>query len=234
MKYFRIALLFILSVTPLAAVADAPEQQGLVQGSIGVMTLQDETAKWGDISDRGVDIDFANLAVIGAEWEFPIQTGWVHWGINPGGSVGWQSDGTTFSGGFTAENGDRLDIELDNEFFVAEIHLGAYVRGRLNDRITTYAAAGPALVYAEHTAQNERVTRSPVPWPQGTDVVGEEDASAIDIGYYARAGIDFEVRPAQHMGLSLRYSASELDFDDTIGTIDVEGTQVLFTYSTRY
>ncbi len=234
MKKFLTALLAIPTTLPLAAVAEPPEHPVFAQGSIGVMTIQDENARWGEISDRGVDIDFANLAVIGAEWEFPFHTGWVHWGISPGGSIGWESGDTTFSGGFTGGNGGTLEVELENEFFIAEVHLGGFVRGRLNERITTYAAAGPALVYAEHRVQGENITRSPEPWPADAVLVGDEEASAINIGYYARAGIDFEIRRDQHMGFSLRYSASELDFDDTIGTVDVEGTQLLFTYSTRY
>lgn len=234
MKNYLPTLFAATLALPTAASADLPEEPALVQGSIGVMSIRDENARWGDISDRGVDVDFANLFVVGAEWEYPFHTGWVHWGVSPGGSIGWQGDDTTFSGGFSDEAGGVVNVELDNSLFMAELHLGGFVRGRLTDRITTYAAAGPALVYAEHKTRSERVRSSPDAWPEGVELVGDEDASALDLGFYARAGIDFEVRRGAHMGLSLRYSASELDFDDTIGTIDVTGTQVLFTYSTSY
>ncbi|NND66017.1 MAG: outer membrane beta-barrel protein [Halioglobus sp.] len=234
MKYYLIGLTALTLALPLQALAELPDEPSLVQGSLGIMSINDQNAEWGDISQRGVDVDFANLFVIGAEWEYPFHTGWVHWGISPGGSIGWQGDDTTFSGGFADAEGTTLNIELDNSLLIVELHLGGFVRGRLTDRITTYAAAGPALVYAQHKTESERVTRSPEPWPAGAEVVGDEDASALDFGLYARAGIDFEVRQGEHMGFSVRYSASELDFDDTIGTIDVEGTQVLFTYSTRY
>ncbi|MFT4615713.1 MAG: hypothetical protein ACI9NT_002871 [Bacteroidia bacterium] len=225
----------ICSLLPIAAIAaPAGDELPLVQGSFGMMILSDQDAQWGDLSDEGVDVDFSNLPVIGLEAEYVFHEGWIHWGFNPGGSIGWQGDGTNFSGRFSDDSGAEVNIELENSLFVAEIHMGGYIRGRLTDRVTTYAAAGPMLMYAEHTVENEQVERTPDPLPEGAEIIGGADSSAFDIGYYARAGIDFEVRQGEHMGLGFRYLSAELDFDDSIGTIDVEGPQVLFTYSRRY
>lgn len=233
MKHAIVPLFALALLHPQIAAAEFPEEPALVQGSLGIMNINDQDARWSEISDSDLDVDFANLFVVGAEWEFPFYTGFVHWGLNPGGSIGWQGDDTKFSGTINGDTGATINFELDNSLFIAELHLGGYVRGRLTDRITTYAAAGPALFYAEHKTKSERVDE-PDSLPGDGIVDGSENASALDFGFYARAGVDFEVRRGAHMGLSVRYGASELDFSDTIGNVDIEGTQLLFTYSTRY
>ena len=52
-------------------------------------------------------------------------------------------------------------------------------------------------------------------------------------GYYARAGIDFAINNRQHLGFGVRYMSTELDFDKTVGNIDIEGPQYVLTFSTR-
>ena len=233
MKHVLTSLFALGLALAQAAAADFPDEPTLVQGSLGIMKINDQDARWSEIADSDLDIDFANLFVVGAEWEFPFYTGWVHWGLNPGGSIGWQGDDTTFSGSVNGDTGATINFELDNSLFIAELHLGGYVRGRVTDRITTYAAAGPAIFYAEHKTRSERIDQ-PDALPGGEILEGDENASALDFGFYARAGIDFEVSRGAHMGVSVRYGTSELDFSDTIGNVDIEGTQLLFTYSTRY
>ena len=82
--------------------------------------------------------------------------------------------------------------------------------------------------------RSERIVRTPDPLPEGTEILSDADSSAFNIGFYARAGIDFEVRRGEHMGLGFRYLSAKMDFDDTIGTLDMEGPQILFTYARRY
>ena len=221
MKHVLTSLITLALVLPQAAAADFPEEPTLVQGSLGIMRLNDQDARWTEISDS----DLANLFVVGAEWEFPLYTGFVHWGLNPGGSIGWQGDDTTFSGSINGDTGATVNFELDNSLFIAELHVGGYVRGRLTARITTYAAAGPALFYAEHKTRSERVDQ-PAALDGGDILEGDENASALDFGFYARAGIDFEVSRGAHMGFSVRYSGSELDFSDTIGNVDKHGNTI--------
>ena len=105
--------------------------------------LDDQTGRWDDISDEPVDVDFSSLPSGGIEAEYVFDYGYVHVGLNPGGSIAWKSDDTRFAGGFTEETGGVLAVDVDNSLFLAELHLGGYVRGRLHERITAYAAAGP-------------------------------------------------------------------------------------------
>ena len=44
---------------------------------------------------------------------------------------------------------------------------------------------------------------------------------------------DFEIGNNRYLGLGVRYISTELDFDRTIGNIDVTGPQYVLTYSAR-
>lgn len=226
------ALLLALPTTPaFAAPADSPAP--LFQVFLGVLELDDQSGNWQAISDSGVDVDFSSLPSGGVEAEYVYGTGWVHWGLNPGGSVSWKNDDTNISGSLTNANGGTLRVDLDNSLFLFELHLGGYVRGRLQERITAYAAAGPMVMYGSHDVKNENVEGVPQPATDNIPQLDNTDSSDINVGYYARAGIDFEIDDHQQLGLGIRYLSTELDFDKTVGNIDIEGPQYVLTYTTR-
>jgi len=239
MKYFlpvlSATLLLALQSVPAAADGVDEKEKPLIQVFLGVLELDDQTGQWGDISEGAVDVDFSSLPSGGIETEYVFGRDWVHWGVNAGGSLAWKNDDTNFSGGFTEETGGVLRIDVDNSLFLFELHLGGYVRGRLSNRITTYAAAGPMVMYGEHEVQDERAEQL----PEGNPVSGsveftDTDSNDVNIGYYGRAGVDFEIGEKQHMGLGLRYMSTELDFDKTIGKIDIKGPQYVLTYTAQF
>jgi len=225
-------LFFALPIAPVWAAREqgpAPSMQVF----LGVLEPDDQTGEWDDISDDEVDVDFSSLPSGGIELEYIFGRDWVYWGLNPGGSVAWKNDDTNFAGTLTNENGGTLLVELDNSLFLMELHLGAYVRGRLGDKVTAYAAAGPMLMYGSHDVENENV--------QGTLDLTVDDALAIEhsdssdtnIGYYVRTGIDFQIDEKQYLGLGVRYMGTELDFDQTVGKLDIKGPQYVLTFTTQ-
>ena len=218
-----------------ADAAAVDREPALIQVFLGVLELDDQTGNWDEISDGNVDVDFSSLPSGGIEAEYAFYRNWVHWGINSGGSIAWKSDDTNFSGGFTEETGGVLRVDVDNSLFLLELHLGGYVRGRITDRITAYAAAGPMVMYGEHEVEDESVEQLPVgTTADGSVVLTNKDSNDVNLGYYGRTGIDFEIKDGQHMGLGFRYMSTELDFDKTIGKIDIKGPQYVFTYSARF
>ncbi len=227
------ALFFALQM--IAAQAEAPSESApLVQVFLGVLELDDQTANGYGASQDKIDIDFSSLPSGGVETEYTFAKGWVHWGLNPGGSISWKTDDTRFSGRLANGNGGTVVLEADSSLFLAEIHLGGYLRGRLSDRITTYAAAGPMVMYGSHDVNNENSTSAPPQMtPTGTAVFEETDSSDISVGYYLRAGIDFSIQNNQHIGFGIRYMSTELDFNKTVGKVDIKGPQYVLTYSTQ-
>ena len=227
------ALFFALQIT--AAQAQAPaDSPPLVQIFLGVLELDNQTTSGGGESQGTVDIDFSSLPSGGLELEYTFARGWVHWGLNPGASVSWKTDDTRFSGSSTNGSGGTVVLEADSSLFLAEIHLGGYVRGRVSDRITTYAAAGPMVMYGSHDVNNESSTSAPPQMtPSSTVVFEETDSSDINVGYYLRAGIDFSIRKNQHIGFGIRYMSTELDFNKTVGKVDIKGPLYVLTFSTQ-
>ena len=219
----------LLIALPAGAATDpaASDEPADFQVFLGVLELDDQTGRWDEISNEPVDVDFSTLPSGGIEAEYVFYRGWVHAGLNPGGSLAWKNDDTSISGGFTEQTGGVLAVELDNSLFLFEMHLGAYVRGRLHERVTAYAAAGPMIMYGHHDVEDERVD------PDEELDLPETSASDINLGYYARAGIDFDIGGERNMGLGVRYLSTELDFDDTVGNIDIAGPQYVLTFSQR-
>jgi hypothetical protein len=223
------AALFVLPATQ----TSAEDREGpLFQVFLGVLELDDQNGDWEDISDSGVDVDFSSLPSGGIELEYLFGRGWVHWGLNPGGSISWKNDDTNFGGSLTNENGGTLVVDIDNSLFLMELHLGGFVRGRMHERITTYAAAGPMVIYGSHDVEDESFEGIPESAEDPVDL-DDTDSDDINIGVYARAGIDFEIDEDQFLGFSIRYLSTELDFDKTVGKIDIEGPQYVLTYTTR-
>ena len=227
------ALFFALHIT--TAQAEAPSDSApLVQMSFGILELDNQTTNEEGKSQGAVDIDFSSLPSGGLEVEYAFAKGWVHWGLNPGGSVSWKTDDTRFSGSSTNGSGGTVVLEADSSLFLAEIHLGGYVRGRVSDRITTYAAAGPMVMYGSHDVNNESsMSAPPQVTPADTVVFEETDSSDINVGYYLRAGIDFSIRKNQHIGFGIRYMSTELDFNKTVGKLDIKGPLYVLTFTTQ-
>jgi opacity protein-like surface antigen len=227
------ALFFALHIT--TAQAEAPSDSApLVQMSFGILELDNQTTNEDGESQGAVDIDFSSLPSGGLEVEYAFAKGWVHWGLNPGASVSWKTDDMRLSGRLIDGSGSTVVLEADSSLFLAEIHLGGYVRGRLSDRITTYAAAGPMVMYGSHDVNNESsMSAPPQVTPSNTVVFKETDSSDINVGYYLRAGIDFSIRKNQHIGFGIRYMSTELDFNKTVGKVDIKGPLYVLTFSTQ-
>ncbi len=222
-----IALMLALPAASVCAARDSGPKP-LVQVYFGVLELDDQTGQWN--TEDPVDVDFSSLPTGGLETEYLFGHGWVHWGLNPGASVSWKNDDTKVSGSLTEQTGGTLLVELDNSLLLAEMHLGAYVRGRLAERVTTYGAAGPMIMYGSLEVNDERV--EPLPSDGSVDVP-DSNSNDINLGYYARAGIDFEIDDKQHLGLGIRYVSTELDFDETTGNVEIKGPQYVLTLSVQ-
>ena len=236
-------ILFALAVLETAqAQSDGAAVTGKdrVQAFIGVMEIEDQTGELqtdsGLPAGEPVDIDFANLFAIGIEVETPLrsrETG-LELGINAGGGISWKGSDTKFAG-VVDEGGGTVAFRIDNEMLILEGHIGGYLRAHLGKSADFYLGAGPAIIFAEHDVDDdeteEEVAPQPIQTGNATLILGDDSASDIIIGYYARAGIEFDLGAGRQWGLGVRYLGGELDFNDTVGKFDLEGLQILLTYS---
>lgn len=218
--------------------------QHRVQAVIGVMEMEDQTGEIQNedlpAEDTPVELDFANLFTLGLEVETPFsdREASLEWGVNAGGSLSWKGSDTEFRG-FINENGAVVRYRVDNEMFVTEGHIGGYLRGHLGDHVDFYLGAGPAIIWANHDVDEDELEEGQqisdlLVTDGGTVVLTSDGDSDIIMGYYGRAGIEFGMSKNGKWGLGVRYLGGELDFNDTVGKFDLEGLQILLTYSAWY
>ena len=65
----------------------------------------------------------------------------------------------------------------------------------------------------------------------GTPAITDSDGADFAAGLYSRAGIDFDIGKERFLGLGVRYLAAEMEFDKTIGVLDLEGPQLVLAYT---
>ena len=232
-----ITVLALLGSASVGAHAQAfSKDEDRVQVFLGVMDLNDQTGELQNENSPSdgtpVDIDFSNLPTIGIEVETPYgsrDTG-LEYGVNAGGGISWKGDDTKFAGKIDG-GGSTVFFRVDNSLTILEAHIGGYVRGHLGKFADVYLGAGPAVIFGSHDVEDEEEEAVPVTSANGTVILESNDSSDIILGYYARAGIEFTAGPGQNWGLGVRYLGGEMDFDDTVGEFDLEGFQVLLTYS---
>jgi hypothetical protein len=213
-----------------------------VQAYIGVMEIEDQTGELQNEAinpaDADVEIDFDNLFTIGIEVETPYSArdSSFEWGVNAGGGLSWKGSGTSFVGRID-DGGARVRYEIDNEMFILEGHIGGYFRAHLGKSVDFYVGAGPAIIWATHDVDDDEIqdeTNSLPVTDGGTVILTDDGDSDVIIGYYGRAGIEFAAGRNAQWGFGVRYLGGELDFNDTVGKFDLEGLQLLFTYSAWY
>ena len=238
MNRYVVAALLLLALPTVQAQSNGSvvTADDRVQAFIGVMEIDDETGELQNENGEPVEIDFANLFAIGIEAETPLHskdTG-LEFGINAGGGINWKGSDTEFAGRVD-EGGGTVAFRIDNEMLILEGHIGGYVRAHLGKTADIYFGAGPALIFAQHDVDDDETDEeedSPdLQTDNGTVILGDDSSSDIIIGYYARAGIEFDLGGGAQWGVGVRYLGGELDFNDTVGEFDLSGVQVLLTYS---
>jgi hypothetical protein len=83
-------------------------------------------------------------------------------------------------------------------------------------------------MYGQHRVESQDYVSA-----DGDDeiIVEDDKASSFGFGLYGRTGIDFQYKEGQHLGLGVRYMNAEMDFDDTVGKLDISGPQFVLTYT---
>ncbi len=219
----------LLCTFPLLSFAESEPQR--IQVFLGTMELENQNADWDDVSDESLKVDFSRMPTGGVEVEIPYSDSGkaIEWGMNSGGGISWKNHDIRFFGSVNDED-SQLRIEIDNSFLLVEVHLGGYLRAHLGERVDLYLGAGPSIIYGRHSVEDEDIEEDGVSF-QTTIRLEHDSSSDLTFGYYARAGLEFQLGNGHLVGFGVRYLGGELDFDDTVGKLDIEGPQVLITYS---
>lgn len=231
MLYPRITACLLASALSSHALAEETQEfPPIVQAFFGGLMLDDQDANWEDLDGNPVEVSFPSAIPSGgveAEYTYYV-TDYLKWGLNSGGSIAWKNSDTRVSGTIGGDTGANIRFEFDNSLFLGELHLGGFIRGYMGPNVSLYASAGPMIMYGQHRVENEDIIN-----PADDEEIdyGTDKESSFALGLYGRTGIDYQYSPGRHVGLSVRYMSAEMDFEDTVGKLDVSGPQFVLTYS---
>ena len=186
----------------------------MAQAIVGVSffdALESQRADPGDPS-RIIDSDLSRAPVLGIYGQAPLGGDDVHIGFEAGALFSWWRDDTEL---VTTGGGSTL-IVIDNEVFIADLAAGVYVSSVVNNRVRLYAGLGPLIMIGEIDAEPE---------------AGISDDSAFGLGGYVRVGAEMRLEDGSFLGLGVRAFQSDLEFDVGVPDVELEGMQVMLTFS---
>lgn len=56
----------------------------------------------------------------------------------------------------------------------------------------------------------------------------------MDLGWYARAGLEFQLTPETWVGANVRHMSAQADLSESLGVFDMDGELYLLTITNRY
>jgi len=202
------------SLDPFAsAKREAPrwhDGQALMHGFLGVTSYSTVEIS-GEVN--GDDGDLDELPVIGGGAQWKVGGRRIDWGLEGLLSFAGRANATAFVVG-----GGGAAVAVDVDLLLFELYGGPFVSLFLGEKVRLYGAAGPLLQWASYD--------------QNDSVIADEDGSGFGSGYYARAGFEFALPSRALVGFGARWSDTSVDLGSSIGDLDIDGVQILFTMTT--
>ena len=230
-RRIRAVLLGLAAVS--AVPAAAQPRQGLHPSAVSVylggMEVDDQSVNIEDSTLLdAADLDFSTLPGGGIFVEMPLAGERAEVGIESGAGIAWRNDNTEIAG--SSINGNTtVRVNIDNSFLLADLDMGLYARLHLGQAASIYVGGGPAAIYGRHEVGDQTV--EPAPTSGTTVVLDADEGSDVNVGYYGRAGIDFEWQDGYRFGIGAKWLGATLDFDGTLGETDIDGVFYFLSFS---
>jgi hypothetical protein len=149
-------------------------------------------------------------------------------GFEGGALLGWRSSDSTI-----LLSQSQAVVKIDTSFWILDLSAGVCLNQKLGSRWRLYLGAGPAMVFAEYE-EDGKVKTGDAAAPDTVAAVGGESVSEFGIGVYGRAGLEFEYYPTASIGISVRGLATDMEFDNAVGSSEVNGVQGFITFTRHF
>lgn len=191
--------------------------QALLQGYLGVNSIQDLSRRGGTSSDiEAGSGTISQYPVIGGGGQFKLGGNRVDLGLEAMMSLGGRANGGAFVVG---GGGAAVAVSLD--LLIVDFYGGPFVSVPLGERARLYGAAGPVVQFANYH-------QSAAPGVEaGT-------GGGFGVGGYARTGIELEISPGSFVGVGARWYDTSVNLSSNFGDLDIEGIEAMLTFSTRH
>jgi hypothetical protein len=125
-------------------------------------------------------------------------------------------------------------IRIDSSLWLLDLSAGVCLDQSLGRRWRLYLAAGPAMVFGEHDEDEDVRSGEDADDPAATDDFKGKNESEFGIGGYVRAGIEYQFAPGSLVGISVRGLATDMEFDNTVDSTEVNGVQAFLTFTRNF
>src|SRR6185436_15697759 len=120
--------------------------------------------------------------------------------------------------------GGSVVVVADNDIFLFDFFGGPFFDLMLGQRTRVYVGAGPLLQWGSVDLD----------WNQPIQGHVHSSDSGFGVGWYARTGIEFAMRPGLQIGFGIRWVDSYLDLSGDIDRLDFEGEQYYLTVTESF
>ena len=200
-----------------------------LQGLIGAASFDTDSLTFRVPSSNAADEDdLSSMPYVGFFGQHFFAGESTRLGFEGGALFGWRSRDST-----VLLSQSQSVVKIDTSFWILDLSAGVCLNQRLGSRWRLYLGAGPAMVFAEYE-EDGKVKTGDAAAPDTVAAVGGESASEFGIGIYGRAGLEYEYYPTASIGISVRGLATDMEFDNAVGSSEVNGVQGFITFTRHF
>ena len=185
--------------------------EALLQGYLGVSSIQDLSIKGGNGED--VDGSVSQYPVIGGGAQWKVGGERVDFGFEALMSIGGRGNVAAFAAG-----GGGAAIVVDLDLLIVDFFGGPFLSLPLGDKTRVYGSIGPLIQFAQ-THQSSLDPRY------------NGSTNGFGIGAYARAGFEFQIGSGSLIGLGFRWFDSNVDLSTSVGDLEMQSVEAMLTVS---
>jgi opacity protein-like surface antigen len=190
--------------------------QTLATGMIGASYYSQVGVEGSGPSSGTQPSDLEQIPVLGGVFQHTMWGDRVDAGLEVGGTLGFRT-----GGGYVYAGGNGIYINVKVDMYLFDLFGGPFVSVPLGQKARLYGSAGPLMQFAS--------------WDQSAENPGDstynQSSTGFGTGVYARAGLEFQLSRAMLIGLGVRWTDSSVSLGNTLGTMDIEGTQAMVTFT---
>lgn len=226
----RMLLLPLLVLTLLLVGCKSPGTPAYLQGMLGANAAGGDEITW---DRRPPDIDGdsdlgATPMIMGVGQAPLVGNKDVNAGIEIGASLTWWLSGIDMYAFSTGSGGGVFAFSIDNEMWMAELFTGPYASFLIADKVRIYGGAGAGFTFAwlDYETQNRRY--------DGITITEHESDSDFSVGFYGRAGIEYQFAEDMYFGVGARYLVTDFNFNGLGAKVDLTLWQALASFTVGF
>ena len=232
-KFFLVVsclLLWVNFLAPSLAIAVDDFSAVYLQGYVGAASFDEDAMTFHEVSDTDPDTvsttDLSTMPYLGFSVQYALSPKPTHVGIDTSLLFGWRSDDSSVFIG----NG-QTRVKIDSELWLLDLAVGVYAQTVLGERWRFYGAIGPMLLFGEYSDDTKEEDLSVTPT---TEQKKSSSESAFGFGGYAKLGVEYALSRNDNIGIALRTTKTNLEFDNVLEDGGLSGFQGFVTFTHVY